>query len=76
LYLANIRIYKKIDGRIVIYGESNGGKIIFDDIDIVVSISMNSYNPLEKELVKKCLYMLLAMQRKAINDGAETAKEI
>jgi hypothetical protein len=46
------------------------------DIDIVVSISMNSYNPLEKELVKKCLYMLLAMQKKAINDGAETAKEI
>jgi len=73
---------KKIDGRTV-YAERNGKKITFKDIDIIViSTSMNSYNPLEKELIKKMPVYVIGDAKKvgnvqmAINDGYETAKEI
>jgi len=73
---------KKIDKRTV-YAERNGEKITFNDIDIiVVSTSMNSYNPLEKELVKKMPVYTIGDARKvgnvlnAIHDGYETAKVI
>ncbi|MBN2519652.1 MAG: FAD-dependent oxidoreductase, partial [Bacteroidales bacterium] len=73
---------KKIDGKTV-YAERNGQQITFNNIDIiVVSTSMNSYNPLGKELVKKMPVYVIGDAKKvgnvqmAINDGYETAKEL
>jgi len=73
---------KKIEGRTV-YAERNGKNIRFDDIDIiVVSTSMTSYNPLEKELKKKMPVYVIGDAKKvgnaqdAIRDGYETAKAL
>lgn len=73
---------KKIDGRTV-YAERNGEQITFNDIDIiVVSTSMKSYNPLEKELVRKMpVYVIgdaknVGNVQQAIHDGYVTAKEL
>jgi len=73
---------KKIEGRTV-YAERNGEHITFYDIDvIVVSTSMNSYNPLENELKGKMPVYVIGDAKKvgnvqdAISDGYETAKEI
>jgi len=73
---------KKIEGRTV-YAERNGKNIRFDDIDIiVVSTSMTSYNPLEKELKEKMPVYVVGDAKKvgnaqdAIRDGYETAKAL
>jgi len=73
---------KKIEGRTV-YAERNGEHITFYDIDvIVVSTSMNSYNPLENELKGEMPVYVIGDAKKvgnvqnAISDGYETAKEI
>jgi 2,4-dienoyl-CoA reductase (NADPH2) len=73
---------KRIEGRTV-YAERNGKNIRFDDIDIiVVSTSMTSYNPLEKELKGKIpLYVIGDAKRvgnaqDAIRHGYETAKAL
>jgi len=73
---------KKIEGRTVI-AERNGEHITFDDVDIiVVSTSMNSYNPFENELIDKVPVFVIGDAKKvgnvqnAISDGYETAKEI
>jgi 2,4-dienoyl-CoA reductase (NADPH2) len=73
---------KKIEGRTV-YAERKGKNIRFDEIDIiVVSTSMTSYNPLEKELKKKIPVYTVGDAKKvgnaqdAIRDGYETAKEL
>ena len=69
---------KKIVGSTV-YAEKNGENIKFDDIDmIVVSIGMESYNPLENELKNKIPVYVVGDARKigdaqdAIKDGYET----
>ena len=71
---------KKIEGKTV-YAERSGRNIRFDGIDIiVVSTSMTSYNPLEKELKKKMPVYVIGDAKKvgnaqdAIRDGYETAK--
>jgi len=73
---------KKIEGRIV-HAERKGKNIRFDEIDIiVVSTSMTSYNPLEKELKKKIPVYVIGDAKKvgnaqdAIRDGYETAKAL
>jgi 2,4-dienoyl-CoA reductase (NADPH2) len=73
---------KKIEGKTV-YAERGGGETRFDDIDvIVVSTSMISYNPLEKDLTGKMPVYVIGDARKvgnaqdAIRDGYETAKEV
>jgi thioredoxin reductase len=73
---------KRIEGRTV-YAERNGMNIRFDDIDIiVVSTSMTSYNPLEKELVGKMPVYVTGDAKKvgnaqdAIWHGYETAKAL
>jgi len=73
---------KKIEGRTV-YAERNGEHITFYDIDvIVVSTSMNSYNPLENELKGKMPVYVIGDAKKvgnvqdAISNGYETAKKI
>jgi 2,4-dienoyl-CoA reductase (NADPH2) len=73
---------KKIKGRTV-YAERNGKSITFDDIDIIiVSTSMNSYNPLENKLKGKIPVYVIGDAKKignvqeAISSGYETAKEL
>ena len=73
---------KKIEGRTA-YAERNGDSVIFDDIDIiVVSTSMNSYNPLENQLKDNIPVYVIGDARKvgnvqtAISDGYEKAKTI
>jgi len=73
---------KNIEGRTV-YAERDGVNIIFDDIDIiVVSTSMTSYNPLEKELNEHVpVYTIgdakqVGNAQDAIRDGYETARII
>jgi 2,4-dienoyl-CoA reductase-like NADH-dependent reductase (Old Yellow Enzyme family)/thioredoxin reductase len=73
---------KRIEGRTV-YAERNGSNIRFEDIDvIVVSTSMTSYNPLEKELkVTMPVYVVgdakkVGNAQDAIRDGYETAKAL
>jgi len=73
---------KKIEGKTV-YAERGGGETRFDDIDvIVVSTSMISYNPLEKELVGDMPVYVIGDARKvgnaqdAIRDGYETSKSV
>jgi len=73
---------KKIEGRTV-YAERSGRKIRFDDIDvIVVSTSMASFNPLEKELMGKMPVYVIGDAKRvgnaqdAIRDGYETAKAL
>jgi len=73
---------KKIEGRTV-HAERKGKNIRFDEIDIiVVSTSMTSYNPLEKELKKKIPVCVIGDAKKignaqdAIRDGYEKAKEL
>lgn len=72
---------KRVEGRTV-YAERNGKNIRFGDIDvIVVSTSMKSYNPLEKELEGKMPVYVIGDAREvgnaqdAIRDGYETARE-
>jgi thioredoxin reductase len=71
---------KKIEGRIV-YAERIGKEVIFDDIDIiVVSTSMKSFNPLEKELEGNMPVYVIGDAKRvgnaqdAIRDAYETAK--
>jgi len=71
---------KRIEGNTV-YAERGGGETRFDDIDIiVVSTSMTSYNPLEKELTGEMPVYVIGDARKvgnaqdAIRNGYETAK--
>jgi len=71
---------KKIDGNTV-YAERKGEKMQFDDVDIiVVSTSMNSYNPLEARLAGKVPVHVIGDAKNignaqdAIKDGYETAK--
>jgi 2,4-dienoyl-CoA reductase (NADPH2) len=73
---------KEVKGRTV-YAERSGKSIRFDDIDvIVVSTSMKSYNPLEKELEGKMRFYVIGDAREvgnaqdAIWDGYVTAKEL
>jgi 2,4-dienoyl-CoA reductase (NADPH2) len=73
---------KEVKGRTVYAGRS-GKSIRFDDIDvIVVSTSMKSYNPLEKELEGKMRVYIIGDAREvgnaqdAIWDGYETAREL
>jgi 2,4-dienoyl-CoA reductase-like NADH-dependent reductase (Old Yellow Enzyme family)/thioredoxin reductase len=73
---------KRIEGKTV-YAERGGGNIHFDDIDvIVVSTSMTSYKPLEKELVGKMPVYVIGDAKRvgnaqdAIKDGYETAKAL
>ena len=73
---------KKIEGRTV-YAERGGGETRFDDIDIiVVSTSMRSYNPLEKQLAGRVPVYVIGDARKignaqdAIRDGYETTKTL
>jgi 2,4-dienoyl-CoA reductase (NADPH2) len=73
---------KRIEGRTV-YAERNGKHITFDDIDIIViSTSMKSYNPLEKELKWEMPVYVIGDAKRvgnvqdAISDGYETAKKI
>lgn len=73
---------KKIEGKTV-YAEKSGTNIRFDDIDIiVVSTSMTSYNPLEKELEEKVPVYVIGDAKRvgnaqdAIRDGYETAKAL
>jgi 2,4-dienoyl-CoA reductase (NADPH2) len=73
---------KEVKGRTV-YAERSGKSIRFDDIDvIVVSTSMKSYNPLEKELEGKMRFYVIGDARKvgnaqdAIWDGHITAREL
>ena len=73
---------KKIEGRTV-YAEKSGNEIRFKDIDIiVVSTSMKSYNPLEKELKGKMPAYVIGDAKKvgnaqdAIRDGYDTAKKL
>lgn len=73
---------KKIEGRTV-HAERNGADIAFHDIDlVVVSTSMISYNPLEKELAGKIPVYVIGDARQvgnaqeAIRSGYETAKAI
>jgi pyruvate/2-oxoglutarate dehydrogenase complex dihydrolipoamide dehydrogenase (E3) component len=73
---------KRIEGKTV-YAERSGRNIRFDDIDvIVVSTSMASYNPLEKELTGKMPVYVIGDAKRvgnaqdAIRDGYETAKEL
>ncbi len=77
---SNHTYIQKIEGSTV-YAEKNGNKIRFDDIDvIVVSTSMISYNPLEKELEGKIQVYLIGDAKKvgnaqdAIRDGYEIGK--
>ncbi len=72
---------KRVEGRTV-YAERNGKDIRFDDVDvIVVSTSMKSYNPLEKELEDKMPIYVIGDAREvgnaqdAIRDAYETARE-
>jgi len=71
---------KKIDGKTV-FAERKGEKTKFDDVDvIVVSTSMNSYNPLEEQLAGKMPVHVIGDAKNignaqdAIKDGYETAK--
>lgn len=73
---------QKIEGKTV-YAERNGEAISFRDIDVVVvSTSMTSYNPLEKELAGKMPVYVIGDARQvgnaqeAIRSGHETAKAI
>ncbi len=73
---------KKIDGRTV-YAEQNDEPVTFDDIDIIViSTSMNSYNPMEDELKGKVPVHVIGDARevgnvqKAITNGYEIARAI
>ncbi|MBN2214715.1 MAG: FAD-dependent oxidoreductase [Bacteroidales bacterium] len=73
---------KRIEGNTV-YAERHGELITFDDIDIiVVSTSMNSYNPLEDELKGKIPVYVIGDAKKvgnvqnAIREGYETARSI
>jgi 2,4-dienoyl-CoA reductase-like NADH-dependent reductase (Old Yellow Enzyme family)/thioredoxin reductase len=73
---------KKIEGKTV-YAERSGRNIRFDDIDvIVISTSMTSYNPLEKELAGEMpVYVIgdanrVGNAQEAIRDGYETAKTL
>lgn len=72
---------KRVEGRTV-YAERSAKNIRFDDVDvIVVSTSMKSYNPLEKELEDKMPVYVIGDAREvgnaqdAIRDAYETAKE-
>ncbi len=71
---------KQIKGR-TIYAERSGKDVRFDDIDmIVISTSMTSHNPLEKELKEEIPVHVIGDAKKvgnaqdAIRDGYETAK--
>jgi 2,4-dienoyl-CoA reductase-like NADH-dependent reductase (Old Yellow Enzyme family)/thioredoxin reductase len=73
---------QKIEGSTV-YAERSGKSIRFDDIDVlVVSTSMTSYNPLEKELKKKMPVYVIGDAKRvgnaqdAIRDGYETVKSL
>ncbi|MBA7686317.1 NADPH dehydrogenase [subsurface metagenome] len=73
---------KRVEGRTV-YAERSAKNIRFDDVDvIVVSTSMKSYNPLEKELEDKMPVYVIGDAREvgnaqdAIRDAYETAKEL
>jgi 2,4-dienoyl-CoA reductase (NADPH2) len=73
---------KRIEGKTV-YAERSGSNIRFDGIDlIVVSASMTSYNPLEKELKGKIPVYVIGDAREvgnaqdAIRDGYETSCNI
>jgi pyruvate/2-oxoglutarate dehydrogenase complex dihydrolipoamide dehydrogenase (E3) component len=73
---------KNIDGRIV-NAERDGKKIIFEDIDIiVVSTSMKSYNPLERELEGNVPVYVIGDAKRvgnaqdAIRDAYETVKSL
>lgn len=73
---------KKVEGRTV-YAERSGKNIRFEDVDvIVVSTSMKSYNPLEKELKGKIPVYVIGDASKvgnaqdAIRDAYDTAKNI
>jgi len=72
---------KRVEGRTV-YAERSAKNIRFDDVDvIVVSTSMKSYNPLEKELRDKMPVYVIGDAREvgnaqdAIRDAYETARE-
>ncbi|NOR21865.1 MAG: NAD(P)-binding protein [Candidatus Aminicenantes bacterium] len=72
---------KRVEGRTV-YAERSAKNIRFDDVDvIVVSTSMKSYNPLEKELEDKMpVYVIgdakeVGNAQDAIRDAYETARE-
>jgi pyruvate/2-oxoglutarate dehydrogenase complex dihydrolipoamide dehydrogenase (E3) component len=72
----------KIDGRIV-HAEQSGNKITFDDIDIiVVSTSMKSYNPLQRELEGHIPVYVIGDAKRvgnaqdAIRDAYATAKSL
>jgi pyruvate/2-oxoglutarate dehydrogenase complex dihydrolipoamide dehydrogenase (E3) component len=73
---------KKIEGSTV-YAERSGKKIKFDDIDIiVVSTSMKSYNPLERELEGNMPVYVIGDAKKvgnaqdAIGDAYEIVKAL
>jgi len=73
---------KKIEGRTV-YAKKNGKNIRFDDIDvIVISTSMTSFNPLEKELSGALpVYVIgdakrIGNAQDAIKDSYETTRTI
>lgn len=73
---------QKIEGSTV-YAEKSGENIRFDNIDIfVVSTSMTSYNPLEKEIEEKVPVYVIGDAKRvgnaqdAIRDGFETAKSL
>ena len=73
---------KKVEGEMV-YAERLGKKMSFDGIDvIVISTSMKSYNPLEKELKGIIPFYVIGDAKRvgnaqdAIRDGYETAKSI
>ena len=73
---------KKIEGRTV-YAERGGVNIHFDDIEvIVISTSMTSYNPLEKELAGEMPVYVIGDAKRvgnaqdAIKSGYETAKAL
>ena len=73
---------QKIEGSTV-YAEQSGKNIRFDDIDVfVVSTSMTSYNPLEKELDGEMPVYVIGDAKKvgnaqdAIRDAYETVKSL
>jgi 2,4-dienoyl-CoA reductase-like NADH-dependent reductase (Old Yellow Enzyme family) len=73
---------KRVEGK-TIYAERGGGETRFDDVDIiVVSTSMASYKPLEKELIGEVPVYVIGDARQvgnaqdAIRDGYEIAKEV
>ena len=72
LMIVILHFIKKIEGRTV-YAKRNGENIRSDNIDvIVVSIGMESYNRVEKNLKGKIPFYLVGYAKLAIKDAYET----